>query len=98
MTKTMTTGRDTGMTLREIINEIGNPDYIEIEVRCKYSIGYDMEEDDFIGMCEYKNGELISRDGDSYSLGDIYDEYEIVADQENLLTVWEYGYLEEEND
>ena len=42
----------------------------------------------------YSDGELKALDGDSYSLDDLYVEWEEYIEDECIcLTVWEYGYL-----
>lgn len=52
------------MTLGKALKAYGK-EHVVIEYRT-YSSGLNV----FAGMCEYKNGELISSDGDSYSLQD----------------------------
>ena len=54
--------------------------------------------DEFWGICSYNNGVLTPLDGDTYSLDDLYEEWEesYTYDETSLiLTVWEYGHLEE---
>ena len=86
-----------GVPLRHIIKKLGNKDYKYIECRCKYLSADGQEQDDFFGACSYINGELKALDGDSYSLDDLYIEWEEYTKDENTcLTLWEYGYLSNE--
>lgn len=55
------------MKLIDIIKENGNKDIPYIEYRDMIEVD-GKEVDVFVGMCEYKDGELISLDGDNYSL------------------------------
>ena len=51
-----------------------------------------------LGICSYNNGVLTPLDGDTYSLDDLYEEWEESYTYDGtslILTVWEYGYLEE---
>ncbi len=94
-----------GISLREIIEKLGNKSYKFIECRCKWTDENDKEHDDFFGCCSYdsENKALSSLDGDSYSLDNRYAEYEewtddgedIADNGELILTVWEKGTLEE---
>ncbi len=94
-----------GLTLKEIIEKLGNKSYNFIECRCKWTDEYGKEQDGFFGSCAYdsKTGVLTSLDGDSYSLSDRYEEYaewvetdeEFVDNGELVLTVWEKGTLKE---
>lgn len=88
-----------GKKLRDIIAELGNKSYPFIECRCKWT-DENGDNDEFFGGCSYdaKTGELKPLDGDTYSLDDLYEEYEEwVDDEEGLLTicltVWEYGVV-----
>ena len=88
-------------TLAEIIEQFGNKSYPYIECRCKWTGKDGIEHDDFWGACSYDNvtKKLTPLDGDSYSLGDVYDEWEEWQDLDEayfdggqiLLTVWEHG-------
>ena len=78
--------------LKEIIEKLGNKNYDFIEFRCKWVNENGKEQDAFFGGCFYKNGVLTSLDGCTYSLDDLYDEWEETSDgSQNILTVWEYG-------
>ena len=97
---------ETGKPLREIIEELGNKSYPYIECRCKWTDPDGTKHDEFWGSCSYDNktGELTSLDHDSYSLDDLYDEWDEWQDLEEkhfdggqiLLTVWEHGQVETE--
>lgn len=88
-----------GIPLKEIINNLGNKNYNIIECRCKWIDDNGQEQDNLFGYCAYIDGVLIPLDGDSYSLDDLYIEWEEVMDDEEkytdngglVLTVWEYG-------
>lgn len=92
---------NTGISLREIIAKLGNKSYPYIEVRCKWTKHDGTRCDEFWGSCSYNNetGELRSLDHDSYSLDDLYNEWEEWQDLDEkyfdngqiCLTVWEYG-------
>lgn len=92
---------NTGISLREIIAKLGNKSYPYIEVRCKWTKHDGTRCDEFWGSCSYNNetGELIPLDHDSYSLDDLYNEWEEWQDLEEkyfdnrqiCLTIWEYG-------
>jgi len=81
-----------GIPLREIIEKLGNKNYTQIICRCKYEDYYGEMHDEFFGGCRYENGELIPLDGDSYSLDDLYEEWE---EDGEYLTVWESGRYSE---
>lgn len=93
-----------GIPLKEIIKKLGNKNYDFIECRCKWVNKYGQKQDDFFGACCYKDGILTSLDGDSYSLDDLYTEWEEFVDVDEkyidngglVLTVWEYGELSDE--
>ena len=93
-----------GVPLRDIIKHLGNKNYDFIECRCKWINDNGQEQDDFFGACSYRNGILTPLDGDSYSLEDLYIEWEEFVDIEEeytddgslILTVWEYGELSDE--
>lgn len=86
-----------GIPLKEIIKSFGNKNYKYIECRCKYIAENGHEQDDLFGACSYIDGELKALDGDSYSLDDLYIEWEEYTQDEDIcLTVWEYGYLSDE--
>lgn len=95
----------TGRPLKDIIEELGNKSYPLIECRLKWTDENGNENDDFWGECAYDadKKELIPLDGDSYSLEDLYEEYEEWLDEEEkiadggaiCLTVWEQGVLKE---
>lgn len=86
-----------GMPLKDIIAKLGNKSYTYIEYRCKWTKN-NKEYDEFFGGCSYDNKTqiLTPLDGDSYSLNDLYEEYEEFYDTNgnNCLTVWEYGRIE----
>lgn len=90
-----------GIPLKDIIKSLGNKNYKYIVCRCKYISENGQEQDDLFGACSYINGELKALDGDSYSLDDLYIEWEESVDIEEeytdngslILTVWEYGEL-----
>ncbi len=83
-----------GKKLRDIIAELGNKSYPFIECRCKWA-DENGDNDEFYGGCAYdaKTGELKHFDGDTYSLDDLYEEYEerYFENGTICLTVWEYG-------
>ena len=92
---------ETGKPLKEIIKDLGNKSYPYISCRCKWT-DKDGKHDEYWGACSYNNETkmLSSLDGDSYSLDDLYNEWEEWADEEIYngeicLTVWEYGRVEE---
>ena len=74
------------MKLREILQRI-NRDIPFISYRTFVSLNTDDDTDIFAGACEYKDGEIISLDGDSYSLEDEISAYEYDK-QNNILAVW----------
>lgn len=91
---------NTGISLREIIAKLGNKSYPFIECRCKWTDPDGTKYDEFWGSCSYNNEtrELIPLDHDSYSLDDLYNEWEEWQDLEEkyfdngqiCLTVWEW--------
>lgn len=86
-----------GTPLKEIIEKLGNKNYDFIECRCKWVNEYGEKQDELFGACSYKDGILTPLDGDSYSLDDLYIEWEEHTQDECVcLTVWEYGYLSDE--
>lgn len=93
-----------GISLREIIAQLGNKSYPYIECRCKWTERDGTQYDEFWGSCAYDNGtkKLTPLDNDSYSLDDLYNEWEEWQDLEEkygqiCLTVWEYGEITDEN-
>lgn len=89
---------ETGTPLREIISSLGNKNYSFIRCRCKYKNTIGIMCDEFVGICSYDNGVLTPLDGDTYSLDDLYEEWEESRTYDGtslILTVWEYGHLEE---
>ena len=90
-----------GIALKDIIKNLGNKNYEFIECRCKWIDNNGQEQDDLFGACSYVDGILTSLDGDSYSLDDLYIEWEEFMDDKGIytdnsglvLTVWEYGEL-----
>lgn len=84
------------ITLKDIIEKLGNKNYDFIEVRCRWTDKNGQMQDIFFGGCSYKDGVLISLDGDTYSLNDLYDDYkEFTNDGKTCLTVWENCYMDE---
>ena len=77
-----------GIPLREILDK----PYDIIECRCRW-----MENggicDELFGFCKWDGENLISLDGDSYSLDDLYVKWK---DEGDRLVVWEEGYLSDE--
>ncbi len=90
----------TGIPLKEIIKKLGNKSYYYIDFRCKWK-EYGHEYDEYFGACSYDNKTetLTPLDYDSYSLDDLYEEWEEWKDNKGQinLTVWEIGTIEEEN-
>ena len=89
---------ETGTPLREIISSLGNKNYPFIRCRCKYKNTNGIMCDEFWGICSYNNGVLTPLDGDTYSLDDLYEEWMESNTYDGtslILTVWEYGHLEE---
>lgn len=86
-----------GISLKEIIKNLGNKNYDFIECRCRWNDN-GQEQDDFFGACSYSDGVLTSLDGDSYSLDDLYVEWKELIDDDGqmVLTVWSYGYFLDE--
>lgn len=81
-----------GILLKEIIEKLGNKNYDFIEFRCRWVDENGEEQDDLFGACSYRDGVLIPLDGDSYSLDDLYTEWEeTFSNDKVILTVWEYG-------
>lgn len=91
---------ENGIKLKSILDYYNNQDFDEIELRCKWKDLDGTDYDKLIGFCQYKNGELISLDGDDYSLNDLYVEWRIVTfgkkNSKVGLIVWEDGYLTDE--
>ena len=86
-----------GIPLKDIIKSLGNKNNKYIECRCKYISENGQGQDYLFGACSYINGELKALDGDSYSLDDLYIEWEeSTQDANTYLTVWEDGYLSDE--
>ena len=86
-----------GVPLKDIIKSLGNKNYEYIECRCKWTNDNGQEQDDLFGACSYRDGILIPLDEDSYSLDDLYVEWEEnIEDKELILTVWEWGELSNE--
>lgn len=85
------------LTLKEIIEQLGNKSYPYIEVRYRWKES-GKESDIFAGACSYDNktGQLASIDGDSYSLYDRYiewkewldDDYLESGEEQMILTVY----------
>lgn len=94
-----------GVPLKEIIEKLGNKNYNFIEFRCKWIDENGQEQDDFFGSCSYQDGVLAPLDGDTYSLDDLYIEWEEFVDVDEkytdhgglVLTVWEHGELSDED-
>lgn len=90
-----------GTTLRDIIAQYDNIDFDYIEYRCKWTDEDGNKNDDFIGVCSYRDGELIAGDGDIYSLDDQFIHWERWVDYDEefadggamCLTVWEKGVV-----
>ena len=87
-----------GVPLKDIIKKLGNKSYSYIDCRCKWEEN-EHEYDEFFGACSYNNKTktLTPLDYDSYSLEDLYEEWEEWKDgngQTNL-TVWKQGYVEQ---
>jgi len=90
-----------GIPLRTIIDKLGNKSYPYIEVRCRWEEN-EYNYNEYIGSCSYDNKTetLTPLDYDSYSLDDLYEEWEEWKDDNGRinLTVWEGGTVEGEND
>ena len=86
-----------GTSLKKIIEELGNKNYKYICCRVKWT-EKDVKYDEFFGACSYIDGKLIPLDGDTYSLEDLYVEWEEDKDEDDniYLTVWEQGYVTED--
>lgn len=89
-----------GISLKNIIKNFGNKSYPLIEFRCKWKEN-EYDYDEFFGACSYdsKTETLTPLDYDSYSLDDLYEEWEEWEDDNGQinLTVWEIGVIEGEN-
>ena len=82
-----------GIPLREIIEKLGNKNYECISVRCKWT-DKGQDYDEYCGDCKYIDGKLIPLDGDSYSIEDLYFEWEEKEENGvNRLVVWEKGVV-----
>lgn len=90
-----------GIPLKEIIKRLGNKSYPYINCRCKWKEN-EYNYDEYFGSCSYnsKTETLTPLDYDSYSLDDLYEEWEEWEDDNGQinLTVWEIGTIGEEND
>ena len=88
-----------GIPLKTIIDKLGNKSYSYIEVRCRWEKN-EYNYDEYIGSCSYDNKTktLSPHDFDSYSLDDLYEEWEEWKDDNGHinLTVWEWGTIEGE--
>lgn len=73
------------MRLKDVLNEFCNRDFQVIEYRSVRSIDSD-DVDYLIGFCKYINHGLVSVDGDSYSLNDQVEKYDLYRD--DWLVVW----------
>lgn len=86
--------------LKDIIKNLGNKSYPLIEFRYKWKEN-EYEYNEFFGACSYdsKTKTLTPLDYDSYSLEDLYEEWEEWEDDNGQinLTVWESGIIEEED-
>ena len=88
-----------GISLRQIIEKLGNKNYPYICCRCKWTEPNGEDFDEFFGACAYEGGKLESLDGDTYSLDDLYVDWEEWVDTSEdygdngaiCLTVWEAG-------
>ena len=76
-----------GTPLRDILAQLGNKPYKQIVFRCKWTEN-EQAFDEFTGACSYDGTKLTSLDYDSYSLDDLYTEWQEDGD---ILTVWEQG-------
>ena len=89
-----------GIPLKEIIKKLGNKSYPFIEVRCRWTEN-EYNYNEYIGSCSYDNKTktLFPHDFDSYSLDDLYEEWEEWRDDNDQinLTVWKGGTIEGEN-
>lgn len=89
-----------GTPLKDILKIFGNANIPIIECRTYYEDKDDPcgKRDDLFGFCEYKDGKLLSLDGDTYSLEDLYTKWELVVnydkeDYVDRLIVWQIGRL-----
>ena len=81
-----------GMPLKEIIEKLGNKNYDFIDFLRRRVDENGEEQNDYIGTCSYKDNVLTPLYGDSYSLDDLYAEWEeTFSNDKVILTVWEYG-------
>ena len=89
-----------GISLKDIIKKLGNKSYSFIEFRCKWKEN-EYDYDEFFGACSYNNKTktLTPLDYDSYSLEDLYEEWEEWEDDNGQinLTVWGVGTVEGED-
>ena len=86
------------ISLKDIIKKLGNKSYSFIEFRCKWKENkYDYDEFFFFFFYNNKTKILTPLDYDSYSLEDLYEEWEEWKDDNGQinLTVWEQGYVEQ---
>ena len=87
-----------GTPLKDIINNLGNRIYNSVIFRCKWDENGE-QFDEFFGMCQYAPATGLSPlDHDSYSLNDLFMEYEEVVNPDGSysLIVWEYGEIKKE--
>lgn len=75
------------MTLREVLESIDFTEINLIEYRTIISIDSD-DVDVLAGFCRYEDEQLISEDGDIYSLDDEIRKYMV---EDGVLTVWYEG-------
>ena len=73
------------MTLLDVLQQVNRE--TEIDVRVKFVIK-DIPYDLFVGRCLWEHGELISIDGDDYSLDMPVESYK---DREEYIVVWVGG-------
>ena len=85
-----------GTPLKEIIKKLGNKSYPLIEFRCRWEEN-EYNYNEYIGSCSYDNKTktLSPHDFDSYSLDDLYEEWEEWKDGNGQinLTVWAIGTI-----
>lgn len=78
-------------SLKTIINKLGNKSYPYIEIRCRWEEN-EYNYNEYIGSCSYNNKTKILTpfDHNSYSLDDLYEEWEEWKDDNGQinLTVW----------
>lgn len=90
-----------GTPLKDILKIFGNVNIPIIECRTRYKDENESycQRDDLFGFCEYKDGKLLSLDGDTYSLENLYTEWELILnytkpeDYIDRLIVWQSGRL-----